>query len=171
MTLTETQKERIRALRFVAFDFDGVFTDNAVWISETGREWVRCNRYDGLGLSALRRLGIGLTVVSSETNPVVGERCRKLKIDCVQSCEDKAAEVRRLATEFGATLEETAFMGNDINDLPALTIVGLPVIVVDAHPSLKQSGYLQTTQPGGHGAVREFCDLVAGVREETLSHG
>jgi len=171
MTPTESQKEAIRRLRFVAFDFDGVFTDNGVWISETGQESVRCSRFDGLGLSALRKLGIGLVVISSEANPVVQERCKKLKIDCVQGCYEKDEELRRLATEFGATLEETAFVGNDINDLPALETVGLPVVVADAYPSAVKPAYLKTTRNGGHGAVREFCELVVAVREEALSHG
>jgi len=171
MTPTEAQTETIRRLRFVAFDFDGVFTDNGVWISETGQESVRCSRFDGLGLSALRRLGIGLVVISTEENPVVSARCRKLQIDCVQDCKQKDEELRRLVTEFGATLEETAFVGNDINDLPALEIVGLPVVVADAYPTAKKARYLETTRPGGHGAVREFCELVVAVREEALSHG
>jgi YrbI family 3-deoxy-D-manno-octulosonate 8-phosphate phosphatase len=171
MTPSDDQKETIRRLQLVAFDFDGVFTDNGVWISEDGKESVRCSRLDGLGLSALRRIGIHLLVVSTETNPVVRERCRKLQIDCVQGCRDKDEAVRRRATEIGAPLEETAFVGNDINDLPVLEIVGLPVVVADAYPSAVKPGYLRTTRPGGHGAVREFCELVVAVREEALSHG
>ena len=170
MTPTEAQIEQIRALRFVAFDFDGVFTDNAVWVSETGQELVRCSRRDGFGLASLRRLGIGLAVVSTEVNPVVGQRCRKLQVDCIQACTDKAAAVRRIVTELGLDLEQAAFVGDDINDLPALELVGLPVIVADAHPTLKRPGYLQTTRPGGHGAVRELCDLIGEIREETSAH-
>ncbi len=167
MTPTEAQIEQIRALRFVAFDFDGVFTDSAVWVSESGQELVRCSRRDGFGLASLRRLGIGLAVVSTEVNPVVGLRCRKLKVDCIQACGDKAAAVRKIVTEFGTALGHAAFVGDDINDLPALELVGLPVIVADAHPALRRPGYLQTTRPGGQGAVREFCDLIANIREET----
>ena len=163
--------ESMRDLRFVAFDFDGVFTDNAVWVNQEGQEMVRCSRWDGFGLQRLRDLDLGLVVISTEINPVVGERCLKLKVDCVQACEDKAATLRRLVEEFGADLAQTAFVGNDINDLPALEIVGLPVIVADAHESLTDSGYLQTTRPGGHGAVREFCDLLAQTRLTAASHG
>lgn len=163
--------EAMRELRFVAFDFDGVFTDNAVWVDEEGCETVRCSRWDGFGLQSLHRLGLGMVVLSTEINPVVGRRCLKLKIDCVQACEDKATTLRRLVAEFGTDLARTAFVGNDVNDKPALEIVGLPVIVADAHPSLKRSGYLQTRLPGGHGAVREFCDLVASMRQTAASHG
>lgn len=167
MKPSESQIERIRALRFVAFDFDGVFTDNGVWISESGQELVRCSRRDGFGLAALRRLGIGLAVVSTEVNPVVGIRCRKLQIDCIQACADKPAALRKIVTEFGSDLQHAAFVGDDINDLSALELVGLPVIVADAHPVLRRRDYLRTTLPGGQAAVREFCDLVADIREES----
>jgi 3-deoxy-D-manno-octulosonate 8-phosphate phosphatase (KDO 8-P phosphatase) len=165
MAQDHSQAERIRDLRFVAFDFDGVFTDNAVWISDSGQELVRCSRLDGIGLERLRRLGIGMAVVSTEVNPVVRMRCDKLKIDCVQGCEDKAAAVRELVAAFGAAVEQAAFVGNDVNDLAALELVGLPVVVADAHPAVKRPEYLQTTVPGGRGAVREFCDLVCRMRE------
>lgn len=170
MKPSELQIERIRALRFVAFDFDGVFTDGAVWVSETGQELVRCSRRDGFGLDSLRRFGIGLTVVSTEVNPVVGLRCRKLNLDCVQACTDKAATLRKVVSEYGTDLQHAAFVGDDINDLPALELVGLPVIVADAHPALARPGYLRTTRPGGHGAVREFCDLVSHIRQESSAH-
>lgn len=171
MKLEATQADRIRELRFVAFDFDGVFTDNTVWVSETGQEQVRCSRLDGIGISALRSLGIGMAVVSTEVNPVVGARCAKLKLHCVQSCEDKAQALRELVADAGADLLQAAFVGNDVNDLPALEIVGLPVIVADAHPALTGRGYLETTRLGGRGAVREFCDLIARLRQGAPTHG
>lgn len=170
MTCDETQARRIRELRLAAFDFDGVFTDNRVWISQSGEESVCCSRLDGIGLEALRRLGIALAVVSTETNPVVEARCRKLGIDCVRACTDKPAALRDLAARCGARLTEAAFVGNDVNDLPALEAVGLPVIVADAHPAVRRPGWLQTTLPGGRGAVREFCDLVAAIREGASTH-
>jgi YrbI family 3-deoxy-D-manno-octulosonate 8-phosphate phosphatase len=164
MKVEPRHEERIRALRFAAFDFDGVFTDNGVWVSGSGEEIVRCSRLDGIGLDALRRIGIGLAVVSSEVHPVVGARCEKLRLRCVQACRDKVAAVRMLASDLGSDLGRTAFVGNDINDLEVLEAVGLPVIVADAHPSLAGRGFLQTARGGGHGAVREFCDLVAVLR-------
>ena len=168
--LDEKRTAAIRALRLVAFDFDGVFTDNAVWVDQDGRETVRCSRADGIGLDALRRLGIELAVVSTEPNPVVSRRCEKLKLRCIQDCADKVAALRELAGKDGIELERVAFVGNDVNDLPALELVGLPVIVADAHASLQGAGYLQTTLAGGHGAVREFCDLVVRIRVEAATH-
>lgn len=150
-----------RDLKVVAFDFDGVFTDNAVWILEDGRELVRCSRSDGLGLARLRAAGLSLVVVSTETNPVVKARCAKLKIDCLQAQEDKVAALGGFCSAAGTGLSRAAFVGNDINDLAVLQAVALPIVVADAHPSVRGFARLVTSRPGGHGAVREICDALA----------
>ncbi|MEW6405919.1 MAG: HAD hydrolase family protein [Chloroflexota bacterium] len=162
--MTDLQ-ERVRALRLVAFDFDGVFTDNAVYVAEDGTEMVRCSRGDGFGLRKLERLGIHVIVLSTEEDPVVGIRCRKLKIPCVQGLQDKLAELEKLISEKGINLEQTAFVGNDINDLPCLRAVGLPIIVADAHPDVVDATFWQTKRRGGDGAVREICDEIANLLE------
>ena len=149
----------IRTIRLIAFDFDGVFTDNSVYVFQDGREAVRCTRSDGMGLTKLTALGIATVVISTEPNPVVSARCRKLKIDCIQDCADKRAAIDQVAGNLGLTLEQVAFVGNDINDLPCLTAVGLPIVVGDAHPDVVPYASYQTKKPGGHGAVREVCDL------------
>jgi YrbI family 3-deoxy-D-manno-octulosonate 8-phosphate phosphatase len=156
-------EERIRFTRLVAFDFDGVFTDNLVYISQDGTEAVRCCRSDGLGLQKLAKLGIKTVIISTETNPVVAARSRKLKMRCVQSCEDKRAALEAIAQEMGLTMEQIAFVGNDINDLPCITCVGLPIVVHDAHPDIIPYSLYRTKTPGGRGAVREICDLFARV--------
>jgi 3-deoxy-D-manno-octulosonate 8-phosphate phosphatase (KDO 8-P phosphatase) len=149
----------IRNIRIIAFDFDGVFTDNSVYVFEDGREAVRCTRSDGIGLAKLSTLGIATVIISTEPNPVVAARGRKLKIDCIQDCADKRAAIEGLIGQLGLTLEQVAFVGNDINDLPCLTAVGLPIVVRDAHPDVVQFACYQTKTPGGYGAVREVCDL------------
>jgi len=153
----------VRTIRLVAFDFDGVFTDNAVYVFQDGSEAVRCCRGDGIGLEKLRSLGVNLAIISTETNPVVSARARKLGIPCVQGCKDKRAALEDMAREKGISLAEVAFVGNDINDLSCLSAVGLPVIVQDAHPDVIPYGRYRTTSPGGRGAVRELCDLIEGV--------
>ena len=150
---------RIREIRLIAFDFDGVFTDNSVYVFQDGTEGVRCSRLDGLGLSKLKRLGIATTIISTETNPVVSARSRKLGIRCVQGSEDKRAALDAIVGELGVSLAQVAFVGNDINDLPCLTCVGLPIIVQDAHPDVIDYALYRTKAPGGYGAVREVCDL------------
>lgn len=159
----------IRTIRMVVFDFDGVFTDNMVYVFEGGREAVRCTRADGLGLSKLTSLGISTAIISTETNPVVGMRSRKLGIHCVQACTDKRAALDTLALENDLSLQEIAFVGNDINDIPCLSVVGLPIVVSDAHPDVVPYAGYQTRRAGGQGAVRELCDLFEQVLGKNLN--
>ena len=149
----------IREIRLIAFDFDGVFTDNMVYVFEDGREAVRCSRGDGMGLQKLKRLGIETLIISTEQNPVVSARAQKLNIRCVQDCPDKRAELEKITQELGISLAQTAFVGNDINDRACLTCVGLPIVVQDAHPDVLPLARYRTQRPGGKGAVREICDL------------
>jgi 3-deoxy-D-manno-octulosonate 8-phosphate phosphatase (KDO 8-P phosphatase) len=157
-------REAILRLKLVVFDFDGVFTDNFVYVFDDGREAVRCSRLDSLGLSHLTRLGIKTAILSKETNPVVGLRAKKLKMPCVQGCDDKEPELLRMISEAGLEPEDAAYMGNDINDIPCLKLVGLAVVVGDAHPDTWPHARLRTKALGGQGAIREFCDLVNEVR-------
>ncbi|MEX1350498.1 MAG: HAD hydrolase family protein [Desulfobacterales bacterium] len=151
--------EIIRRIRLVAFDFDGVFTNNMVYVFEDGREAVRCFRSDGIGLHKLKKLGIETVIISTEANPVVSARAHKLKIRCIQDCQDKRAALEDIAHDQGIGLGEVAFVGNDVNDLPCLECVALPIVVQDAHPDVVSAARYQTKNPGGHGAVREVCDL------------
>jgi 3-deoxy-D-manno-octulosonate 8-phosphate phosphatase (KDO 8-P phosphatase) len=152
-------KDLFAKIRLVAFDFDGVFTDNMVYVLEDGTEAVRCFRGDGLGLQKLKKLGIETVIISTEANPVVSARARKLKIRCIQNCQDKRAVLEDLAREQSISLAEVSFVGNDINDLSCLECVALPIVVQDAHRDVVPTALYQTQRPGGHGAVREICDL------------
>ena len=152
-------KKVIRKIRLVAFDFDGVFTDNMVYVFQDGTEAVRCSRGDGIGLQKLARLGIETVIISTESNPVVSARARKLKIRCVQDCTNKRKTLEDIAREAGISLAEVAFVGNDINDEACLTCVGMPIVVQDAHPDVLPLARYRTQKPGGNGAVREICDL------------
>ena len=158
-----------RRVRLVVFDFDGVFTDNTVYVSQDGTESVRCWRSDGLGTAKLKQAGIDTVIVSTETNPVVSVRGRKLAIRCVQGCDDKLGAVRALAEEFGVTLDDVAFVGNDINDLACLEAVGLPIVVQDAHHDVLGAANYRTKAPGGRGAVREVCDAIVHARRSRRS--
>lgn len=153
-----------RRVRLVVFDFDGVMTDNRVWVMEDGREAVACWRSDGIGLSALRAAGVESFVLSTERNPVVGARCRKLKLECEQGCDDKLKALRRLVADRGLSMDEVAYVGNDVNDLDCLKVVGLPIVVQDAHRSVWRAARWRTKAPGGRGAVREICDALVGWR-------
>jgi 3-deoxy-D-manno-octulosonate 8-phosphate phosphatase (KDO 8-P phosphatase) len=150
----------LRNLRAVVFDFDGVFTDNSVTVDQNGVESVRCWRSDGLGLSRIRDLGIKTLIISTEANPVVSVRARKMKAECVQGVEDKAAAIVAWCTEAAIPLSHVAFIGNDINDIPALKKVGLPIGVADSYEEISPFVKYLTRTPGGYGAVREVCDLI-----------
>jgi len=153
----------IRKIKLLALDFDGVFTDNRVHVNQEGVEAVSCWRGDGLGLKKLDRLGIDTVIISTETNPVVSARSRKHGIRCIQGVDDKVAELRRMADESGLSMDQIGFVGNDTNDLPVLRAVGLPIVVNDAHPCVVPHALYRTNARGGQGAVREVCDLFAGV--------
>jgi 3-deoxy-D-manno-octulosonate 8-phosphate phosphatase (KDO 8-P phosphatase) len=156
-------RRALRQVQLVAFDFDGVMTDNRVYVNERGEESVACSRFDGLGLSRLRALAIPTCIVSTEVNPVVARRAEKLKTDVTQGVEDKVAAVAAYAARHGATLARTVFVGNDINDLPVLRAVGIPIVVADAHPSVRGAAAYVTERAGGQGAVREICDMIAEI--------
>jgi 3-deoxy-D-manno-octulosonate 8-phosphate phosphatase (KDO 8-P phosphatase) len=162
--VVSSSNHALARIKLVVFDFDGVFTDNTVYVSETGVESVRCWRGDGLGLARLKQAGVSAAIVSTETNAVVPARARKLALRCVHGCDDKLAAVRALAAEAGITLDEVAFVGNDINDLACLEAVGAPMIVRDAHPDVIRPPFHRTSADGGRGAVREVCDLIVAAR-------
>ena len=156
-------------MRLIAFDFDGVFTDNKVYVLQDGSEAVCCFRGDGIGLEKLKRLGIQTVIISTEVNPVVGVRSKKLGIRCVQGCANKRAALEVVARELGLSLEQVAFVGNDVNDLTCLLAVGLPIVVRDAHPDVVATASYQTQVAGGQGAVREICDLFERTLSETAT--
>ena len=149
------------SVRLVVFDFDGVFTDNTVWTDDSGTEWVRSWRGDGLGLEKLRQAGIPAWVLSTEIHPVVGRRCEKLGIPCRQGLADKQAALEALASEVGVPLDEVAYVGNDVNDAGCLRVVGVPIVVQDAHPDVLPLAHYRTRTAGGFGAVREICDWLS----------
>ena len=144
----------------VIFDFDGVFTDNRVHVTQAGEEAVCCNRGDGWGLTRLRELGIPILVLSSETNPVVEARCQKLRLECITGRLDKWSTLRDWLKQRGIENDNTVFVGNDENDVECLREVGCGVVVADAHESARAEATLILDSLGGHGAVRELCDMI-----------
>ncbi|MCM8787912.1 MAG: HAD hydrolase family protein [Candidatus Omnitrophica bacterium] len=147
-------------LKLVVFDFDGVFTDNRVLVFQDGKEAVFCHRGDGFGLGLLKRVGLNILVISSETNNVVTERCKKLNLDCVQGCQNKFEVLKEKTNQLNISLKEVAYLGNDINDIECLKKVGLSACVKDSHPEVFKYCKYVTNACGGFGAVREFCDII-----------
>jgi len=160
-------QEILSSIQLIVFDFDGVFTDNTVWVTQDGVESVRCWRSDGLGLSRLAKLGVRAFIISTEANPVVTARAQKLKLPCKQNIADKAAAILETCRELSVDAEQTMFVGNDINDIPAFKVVGIPVAVADAYPEVYPHVLFRTEKPGGFGAVREICDLIYQARSNS----
>jgi YrbI family 3-deoxy-D-manno-octulosonate 8-phosphate phosphatase len=150
----------LERVRFAIFDFDGVFTDNRVWVNERGEEMLAFSRSDGLGLRRLDQVGVQYLIVSMERNPIVGARAQKLNVDCVQGVEDKLSLVRERAGGAGVPLDAVAYVGNDINDAECLRAVGLAVVPADAWPEVVPLAKWVLARAGGDGCVREFCDAV-----------
>jgi len=167
--ITNDIKSLVVKIKLVVFDFDGVLTDNRVCISQDGTEAVSCWRSDGLGLSKLKNLKLPIWVVSTEKNQVVSARCKKLQIDCIQGCEDKLTALKQLVEQYGCSLNETLYVGNDINDIDCLQSVGLPIVVADSHPDVFEFSKYTTRNSGGRGAVREVCDLIEFVYGEKVN--
>jgi YrbI family 3-deoxy-D-manno-octulosonate 8-phosphate phosphatase len=152
--------EALASIRLAVFDFDGVFTDNHVWVDGDGAESVRCSRADGLGLRRLAEVGVEALVVSMEIAPVVRARALKLGIECRQGIEDKLPLLMEEAAARGIGLDDVAYVGNDVNDVACLEAVGLPVVPADAWPEARDHARWVLTRSGGEGCVREFCDGV-----------
>ena len=150
---------RFEQVKAIVFDFDGVFTDNRVYVMQNGEEAVVCDRSDGMGISMLRKAGVPMVILSTEKNPVVVVRGAKLQMDVLQGIDDKLPALTKWANENDLTLDQLAFVGNDINDVECLEGVGLGVVVADAYPVAVAAAELQLTRDGGRGAVREFADL------------
>ena len=145
----------------VVFDFDGVMTDNAVYVSEDGKESVRCNRGDGWGINRMHKAGIRMAVMSTEENPVVQARCTKLKLECFhQLGNSKIERFMNWCEEHDLNKANVVYVGNDENDIECLKAAGTGVAPVDAHLSAKRAANLILKTGGGEGAVREICDLV-----------
>lgn len=150
----------LRDIRLCVMDFDGVMTDNRVLTDQDGREAVWAHRGDGWGIARLKEAGVHVVVISTEENPVVAARCKKLKIECVHGCADKLTALQGMARQHALDASQIAYIGNDVNDLACLGWVGAAFAVADAVPSVRAVAHHVTRAPGGFGAVRELCDLI-----------
>jgi len=151
-------------IQLVVFDFDGVMTDDRVWVNEMGQESVACSREDGMGIALLKRQGIPMVVLSTEENPVVNARCDKLNLPCFQGIRDKSESIQNISEQYKIPLSQIAFVGNDLNDIPAMERVAMPVAVANAHPKVKETARLVLLNYGGNGAIREFCEKLIQVK-------
>lgn len=163
----------LHEIHTVVFDFDGVFTNNKVWVDQDGRESVRCDRGDGLGLDLVRalksrgRLTAEFFILSKESNQVVLARAKKLKLECHHGVGNKLGFMKEyLAARLSNYAEPFAglvYLGNDLNDLPLMRRVGYAVAPADAHPLVCDIAHLVMPQRGGEGFVRAFIERLLGI--------
>jgi len=158
-----TLPQRIAAL---VLDFDGVFTDDKVIVLQDGREAVVCDRRDGMGIGLLKKAGVPVWVLSTETNPVVQARAAKLGLPCIQGQSDKGAALDVLLAEQGFDPAHVVYLGNDVNDLPCMARVGCAVAVADAHPQVLAQAALVLERRGGDGAIRELCEMILSQQKD-----
>ena len=151
----------MKDVRALALDVDGTLTDGGVWWGPGGQEWKRFCFADIMGVARALRAGIGITLISGEDSPLVDRFARKLGIeDYTKGCRDKAAALRDFAQRHGFALSEICFMGDDVNDLPAMELAGFSVAPADAQPSVRARASHVTEARAGHGAVRELIELL-----------
>jgi 3-deoxy-D-manno-octulosonate 8-phosphate phosphatase (KDO 8-P phosphatase) len=161
--MEKSLEKKIKRIKLLAMDFDGVMTDGYVYVNERGEEMVRCSRKDGIGILLLKKYGINAIVISMEENPVVKFRCKKLKIDCWRNIKDgdsKLEILKRVADKEKISLKEVAYIGDDLNDLSVLKKVGLAITLSDGCLPAKKTSHYITKVRGGEHAVREVCELI-----------
>jgi YrbI family 3-deoxy-D-manno-octulosonate 8-phosphate phosphatase len=162
--------KKLSKIKLMILDFDGTLTDNKVYVSEEGKEFVRCDRGDGLGIELLKKLtNIEIIILSKEKNKVVNARAKKLGIECIQGKDSKIIEYQKIIKNRKLKNSEVCFIGNDINDLECIKISGTGIAVRDAYPILKKNADFVTLKNGGKGAVREIADRIIKLNKRNIS--
>ncbi len=160
--------DKLVKIRLVAFDVDGVFTDGRFYLSNAGVESKAFYTQDGFGVRQLLATGIDVVVISGRKSDAVEKRMSELGVThVIQGCGDKVAALDRIIADLGITPAECAYVGDDIPDLPLLNHVGVSVAVANAVSELRQQCDISTSAAGGHGAVREVCDLVLAAQDRS----
>jgi 3-deoxy-D-manno-octulosonate 8-phosphate phosphatase (KDO 8-P phosphatase) len=160
----------LQSIRALAMDVDGVLTDGGFWWGADGAEWKRFSFLDIMGLSLARRAGIQLALISGENSPLVDRYAHKMSIDFVaKGCHNKAGALRDFAQSASLPLAQIAFMGDDVNDLPAMRIAGVAAAPATAAPDVLACAAFVSKHPGGNGAVREFVEALLNARGLTAA--
>ncbi len=149
-------------IELIICDFDGVITDNRVWVDQDGNESIAAYRSDSMRIGEMRELGIEVMILSSEPNPVVVARAKKMGVEAVHGVgiHEKGRVMREVLQRKNVQAENVIYIGNDRNDLPCFEIAGWSVAVADAYPEVIRMADHILSRAGGHGALRELCDLI-----------
>ena len=157
--------EKARHIALAVFDVDGVLTDGGLILGEDGAEFKIFHVRDGQGLVLLRDSGCRVAVITARNSKIVAERMNSLGIEHVyQGQNDKGKALAGLMTKLGLDARQTAYVGDDLLDLPAMKRAGLAIAVADAHPVVRAQAHWVTAARGGHGAAREVCEFIMEVQ-------
>ena len=165
---TRHRREIPEKIELVILDFDGVITDNRVWVDQDGREMVAAYRSDSPLIGRLREKGIEVMIISSEPNTVVAARAKKMGVEAIHGVglQDKGRVMREVLEKKNVKAENVVYVGNDLNDLPCFEVAGWSVAVPDAFPEVLQAADFVLSKPGGYGAVRELCEIILNKLQE-----
>jgi 3-deoxy-D-manno-octulosonate 8-phosphate phosphatase (KDO 8-P phosphatase) len=165
MTELISAESDLKKIRGIAFDVDGVLTDGSFWWGPNGEEWKRFSFIDVMGISLARRAGLELALISGEDSYLVDWYAQKMRIrHAVRGCRDKAGALRDFATAAGMELNEICFMGDDVNDLPAMRIAALSAAPATAAKDVLVEAQFISKATGGNGAVRELIEAILAAR-------
>ena len=162
VTPGKTKRPMPKKVNLIICDFDGVITDNRVWVDQDGTESVAAFRSDSIRVRELRERGIDLMILSSEVDRVVEARAKKMGVEAIHGIgvKEKGRVMQEVLAQKNIQAENVIYVGNDLNDLPCFEIAGWSVAVADAYPDLIRAADFVLTKAGGHGALRELCDLL-----------
>ena len=150
----------LKNFQLIVYDFDGVMTDNKVYVDQNGNEMVQVNRADGLGVSEIKKIGIDQIIISTEKNLVVSKRAKKLGIPSFFDIDDKKSLLLEYCNKNGIDIEKVIYIGNDINDKEAMEIVGFKMCPSDAYQEIKNIADHVLKSKGGMGVIRELLDCI-----------
>jgi len=161
----------ISKIKLIVLDFDGVLTNNKVFLNENGEEFVSCSRGDGLAFDALRKLQVRVIILSTEKNKVVSSRAKKLKIEAIQGVANKKNKLTELIEKFQLSKDEVVFVGNDINDINAMSLCKITFCPSDSHELVKQKVSIVLEAKGGGEVVREILEKYFKINLYQLLYG
>ena len=149
-----------KKIDLIVYDFDGVMTDNSLLMDQDGKEYVRVSRADGLAVSEIKKMFLKQIILSTEKNPIVQKRAEKLGIDCLQGINNKKKTLSTFAERQNINLQKTIYVGNDVNDLEAMLLVGTKVCPSDSHQEILNVSDIVLNKKGGQGVIRELLDML-----------
>lgn len=166
-------QEKLKNIKLLLLDVDGVLTDGRITFTDDGRELKSFNSKDGVGLRLLQHMGVRAGIVTARKSPIVARRCKELGIDLIfEGVHAKADILPEVETRTGFKPEEIAYMGDDLIDIGLMRKVALGFAPADAHETVLQHANLTTRAPGGQACVREACDMILkaqGLWDKALS--